>query len=503
MNTQTLYQAIARMAALTHSFTDADLGQPWAWRFHQEGVRFAFLGSYQELCELATQLAHQRAQQGPPLTQAQRILSQVHAAYRDLQAILVGVTEEAYGREPAPGEWPLRYVLGHTIATERTFFTLIHYGLERQRDGGERPSRLPDGEVERVTGSSRDFRDMMETQGLPEMLAYYDALHQRKLREFTSITDEELQGPSLWWEGEELPLSHRLHRFDAHLRQHAIQAEKTLVAVGSGPNEAKRLLRLLYQALAQVESATLGAANLGISDCEALAATIMARAEEVAVVVQQAHEMVTAVQTDNLDKVKDLLTVAPRLVNATGQSGLPVVMLAAYYGRPAIVSTLVDAGAELSIFEAAAIGKLDVVQQAVQDWPGWINEYARDGFMPLQLACFFGQEAIALWLIEQGADVNAVARNDRLIRPIHAAAAGGNMAVLRALLDKGADVNVQQEGGFTPLHEAANSGNLEMVQLFLAHGADASVSNSEGQTPLDLARERGHEAIVALLQALN
>ncbi|HEX6385140.1 MAG TPA: DinB family protein, partial [Anaerolineae bacterium] len=228
MPEDTLFQAVARMAELTHGFSDADLGQPWAWRKHDEGVRFALIGTYHELRELAVELAKRRAEDGPPVTRAQRALAQYLVAYRDLQAVLIGVTDEDYEREPAAGEWPLRYVVGHTAGTQRHFFTLVQYGLARQRDGQERPARLPEGETDRVTGSYEEFGEIMEKGSMADMLAFYDKLHQRTLNEFATITDEELTRPSLWWEGEAYSLEYRLHRFDAHLRQHTIQAEKTL-----------------------------------------------------------------------------------------------------------------------------------------------------------------------------------------------------------------------------------------------------------------------------------
>ena len=56
-------------------------------------------------------------------------------------------------------------------------------------------------------------------------------------------------------------------------------------------------------------------------------------------------------------------------------------------------------------------GDLARVQELVDAWPGYANQMARDGFSPLQLACFFNQEAVALWLISHGADLCFVAQN--------------------------------------------------------------------------------------------
>ena len=499
MQLSNLFQAVAHMAELTHGFSDSDLEQPWAWRAHDEGVRFALIGAYHELRELAVALAHQRVQNGPPLTRVQRALGQYLAAYRDLQAVLIGVTGEDYDREPAPGEWPLRYVVGHTAGTQRHFFTLVHYGVARQRDGQDRPARLPDGETDRITGSYEDFVDIMENQGMDDMLAFYDSLHQRTLREFADVTDEELAGPSLWWEGEEYSLEYRLHRFDAHLRQHTIQAEKTLATLGRSPNEAGRLLRLIYNALAEVEGAVVGAEELGVDRRQEMVQRIVAQAEEVAGVVATNKEMIRAVRAGDRELAGRLLADSPHTAGARDEIGLSALLTAVYQGQKEIAADLIALGAVRTIFEAAATGQLDEVKAAYAEWEGWLNQYSHDGYTPLQLAAFFGHEETALWLVEHGADVNAVAKNDMRIQPIHAAAANGNLAVLKALLEHGADANARQAGDFTPLHAAADNDSVAMARLLLDYGADPNVANDKGQTPLALAEEKGHHAVASML----
>ncbi len=500
MNERILFQAVEQLAQASHTFTEADLGQPWQWRKHDEGVRFALIGTYHELRDLAVTLADRRTQQDLPLTKAQRALAPYHAAYRDLQAVLIGVTDEMYDQEPAPGEWPLRYVLGHMAGAERAFFTLVHYGVERQRDGGQRPSRLPDDEVEKVTGPYQKFADIMKNQGLAEMLAFYDVRHTLALEEFAAITDEELEGPSRWWEGGVVSLQYRLHRFDAHLRQHTIQAEKTLAAIGHAPSEARQLLRLIYNALADVEATTFGAPALGSVERQALAGIIVARVDAVTAVINQTRQLETAVTSGNLDLIKTTLANNPKLVNALDQNRRPLILAAQYNGQPEIVRFLEEAGAEIDLFTACAIGRFDVVKKEIEEWPEDVNEYGRDGFTPLQLACYFGREAIALWLIEQDADVNAAAKNETHIAPIHAAAANGSLSILRALLAKGANVNARQQSGLTPLHTAAGSNNPAMARLFLEHGADRSAASDNGQTAVDLALEKGYEAVTGVLR---
>lgn len=495
MTTSTLLKSVARLALTSHAFSDADLEQPWRWRAHDEGVRFALLGAYHELRDLAVTLAHRRAQDGTPLTRAQRALAPYHNAYRELRALLLGVSEELYEQAPAPGEWPLRTILNHMVATQRTFFTLVHYGLRRQRADEELPARLPEGEVQRVVDSDEAFAAVWRDGSVSDLLRYFDALHERTLREFVAISDGELEGPSIWWEDEPLSLQYRLHRFDAHVRQHTIQVEKTLEAVGHTNTEARSLIRLLYRALAQVESAILGAEDLGQNERQALAAQLGERAAEIETVVQQAQQMVTAAQEGDQDAVQQLLQENKRLAQCVDDGLMPLPMAALYRGHEEIAAMLAAACEELDIFTAAAMGRQDEVEALVGEWQGYVNDVARDGFTPLQLACYFGREETALWLMDNGADLEAVAQNGQRIRPIHAAAANGNLVVLRALLDRGADVNARQQQDFTPLHTAADRGDGEMARLFLEHGADPGARDASGRTAADIAREQGHGAL--------
>jgi uncharacterized protein len=493
-----LFTAVDYLAARTYALADTDLDQPYAWRAHAEGARFALLGTYHELRELAVALAARRAAEGPPVTMMQRALAQYHAAYRDFQAVLLGVTDADWDREAAPGEWPLRTVVGHMAGTERWFYTLVVHGLSRQQLGLE-PAALPDDEPERAIGPYAELDAVVRDGSMADLLAWYDARHAATLADIAGISDEESTAVTLWWEQEPLSLEYRLHRFDAHLRQHTVQVEKSLVALSRAPNEARRLLRLVYGALAEVEGAAIGAPGLGDAECAALAVVIWARAEEVAAAVERAHATVAAATAGDGARLAELLAEEPRLANSVSAEGLPAVMAALYHGQRAAAEALA-AGADLWVWEGAALGRLDVVENAVAEWPKAVDLFARDGFTPLQLACYFGHPNVATWLIEQGADVNAVSRNAMAIQPIHAAAANGDLAILAALLDHGADVNARQPSGYTALHTAAGDGSVPMAELLLARGADPAAATDDGRMPLAIAQAAGHTAVAELLR---
>jgi hypothetical protein len=260
--------------------SDEDMSREWTWRDHNEGLRFALLGTYQELRDLAVTLAIGRREAADPITQVQRVLAQYHAAYCDLLAVLSGVGDDALDLPPAEGEWPLREILGHIIGAERVFFALVHQALEQQRAGQE-PAELSGKFVKALVGPRETFVELMKTETLEGILAHYAGLHHRILLELSGLSDHELTAPSKFWEPDPLSIRYRLHRFDAHLRQHTVQAEKTLLAIGRKPNEAQMLIRLVYNGLAEAEGTVIGAWEYGTERQNRLAAVIENRAEEI------------------------------------------------------------------------------------------------------------------------------------------------------------------------------------------------------------------------------
>lgn len=281
MSELTLAQAVERFAGVGQRLADADLDRDWAWHaYDSEGVRFAFFRTYEELRELAVITASERAAHAP-ITPAQRILAEYHAAYRDLQAVLIG-SDDAVDRVPAEGEWSLRDVLKHIIDADASFFVVLAYALERHRSGDGRPAKVPEAVWEAILGDTEAHFDATMQGPIAGVWAYYADHHERVLRDFAGIGEAELELPSLFWEGYEMSLRFRLHRFDSHLRQHTIQAEKTLAAIGRGPSEARRLLRLIYAALAEAESTVLGGWQGSAERWRTTAAAINARADEIA-----------------------------------------------------------------------------------------------------------------------------------------------------------------------------------------------------------------------------
>jgi len=208
-----------------------------------------------------------------------------------------------------------------------------------------------------------------------------------------------------------------------------------------------------------------------------------------------------------------LTTIAAVVVVGCGESQPP--------------ETLTAKAPDIDIHGAAAKGNIEAVKQHIA---AGTDVNAKDAFgTPLHYGARYGHRKIIEFLIQKGADVNAVAADPGMIQPgmhghgrtpLHHAA---TKEVAELLIAKGADVNTKDNVGDTPIdladgeiaallrkhggktgkelsiYIAAMSGNIEAVKQHLNDGAEVNAKNSDGRTPLHLAAEGGHGEIVELL----
>ncbi|HNB53941.1 MAG TPA: DinB family protein, partial [Anaerolineales bacterium] len=267
---------------LTLNIPDAALDINWGWRdYTGEGIRFALFRTYEELLELALDLEAERARTAP-LTTAQRILGQYHAAYLDLTALCLGLTDELAAQAPAEEEWPVRTALAHIVGADLGFYGVLTFALEKHRAGNWSPeAKIADADWDRLLNLTEAQYDEFLNSPFTALQTGHQTWHTRILTEFAGLTDAEVNLPSRYWEKDLMPIRFRLGRFTSHMRQHTVQIEKILAAIAPPPNEARRLIRLLYAALAQVDVPLIGV-NPDHPACAALAKTLTHRTAEIA-----------------------------------------------------------------------------------------------------------------------------------------------------------------------------------------------------------------------------
>ena len=273
----TVTQAVERLVKASVHLSDADLDRAYAWEeYDEDGLRFALLAAHLQLRETTATVAAARLGAGKPFTEAQRILAQIHEAYRDLTGALAGASEAEIDAKPPDEQWPLRQVLTHVLQTEKGFLAAIELALDRARTGG--PNE-PDEAAFKAKRRPAEDPSGSRADALNALFRSHIAI----LRALDGVADTELATPSWFWEDKGYPIRFRMHRFEEHLRQHTVQVDKTLVALGHPPTEAERLVRNLYTALAGLESVSgAGVGNELLTDCAAKIDAIAAGVERVA-----------------------------------------------------------------------------------------------------------------------------------------------------------------------------------------------------------------------------
>ena len=276
-NTQ-LSQAVENFASMMLPLSEKELESEWIWKDHdEEGIRFAFFVTLQELRQLAVTLSTLRSK----LTPAQHILSQYHAAHLDLQAVMMGVSEEDADKVFAEGEWNLKRVYTHIFGGDINFTAVVRYALEGHRAGTWKPEEMSDEDADRLVNITDEEYKQLINSPMENILKFHRKFHQEIIDEFSYITEAELDLPSTFWEGTRFPIRHRLHRYEAHYTQHIIQMDKTLVAIGQPPSESKRLIRKVYAALAEAEGMMIGAEKMDDTVILETASSIRERTKEI------------------------------------------------------------------------------------------------------------------------------------------------------------------------------------------------------------------------------
>ena len=126
----------------------------------------------------------------------------------------------------------------------------------------------------------------------------------------------------------------------------------------------------------------------------------------------------------------------------------------------------------------------------------------------LDLAVEAKQLAIATYLLDHGAQVNAIQQQglDQGLTALHRAAFFDTAEIVELLIARGANVNAKHgtrangTGGATPLLYAATNGSLSAISALLKHGADAAAGSVAGEVPLESATKHKHPEAAQLIR---
>ncbi|XP_065346529.1 alpha-latrocrustotoxin-Lt1a-like [Cloeon dipterum] len=112
---------------------------------------------------------------------------------------------------------------------------------------------------------------------------------------------------------------------------------------------------------------------------------------------------------------------------------------------------------------------------------GLLNDFGVTGRSAIHLAAMLGDLDICKWLLNEGADVRSLTKNEYEDSVLHCAALNkshGKELVQYFVSEHCFDVNAKDKLGFTPLHFALFKENIETVEELLQRGADIAVKRA-------------------------
>ena len=142
----------------------------------------------------------------------------------------------------------------------------------------------------------------------------------------------------------------------------------------------------------------------------------------------------------------------------------------------------VDEKGRSGLYMAAAEGSFKIAK-VLLDW-NLTNVDARtpQDENPLMMAALKGHVALVKSIIARGGDVNKTGWT-----PLHYAATGGNLEIIKLLLEAHAYIDAESPNRTTPLMMAAMYGTADAAKLLMEEGADPTLKNEKGLTAIDFA----------------
>ncbi|KAI6170453.1 Ankyrin repeat protein [Aphelenchoides bicaudatus] len=160
---------------------------------------------------------------------------------------------------------------------------------------------------------------------------------------------------------------------------------------------------------------------------------------------------------------------------------------------------------------ASKEGYFEAAKALIKKDPQLINSTSIDHWFPLHEASWYGKCDIVSLLLENGADVNALARYTRetsmyapSVSALYLSIRAGHTECTKLLLNKGSRIDHQDHHGWSILHESCRERNYEIVRLLVQMGAKTSIKNEYNETPLDIAKlYKADEKILHCLEDKN
>ena len=166
----------------------------------------------------------------------------------------------------------------------------------------------------------------------------------------------------------------------------------------------------------------------------------------------------------------------------------------------AVAMSALSAADAVGLVDLVRAGDVPAARAWIASHPRDIDRPAPDGSTALHWAAQGGHAALVTVLLDAGANANATSRLG--VPPLLPAVVRGDAAITSALLKAGAKVDVRLAGGLTLLMLAARTGDPATLGVLIERGADPNAADpTMGETALMWAAAENHADAVRVLVA--
>jgi palmitoyltransferase len=153
---------------------------------------------------------------------------------------------------------------------------------------------------------------------------------------------------------------------------------------------------------------------------------------------------------------------------------------------------------QVNIFVAAQRGDVDLMRQLIESGQASATDRDAQNITPLHWAAINAHVAACRYLLEQGADVDAVG-GDLVATPMQWAARNGYLYIIHLLISHNADPNITDAQGYNSLHLVTHSSSIMPLLYLLHQPINVDVRDAQGHTSLMWAAYQGDALSVDLL----
>ncbi|KAF8647576.1 hypothetical protein AX16_006615 [Volvariella volvacea WC 439] len=153
---------------------------------------------------------------------------------------------------------------------------------------------------------------------------------------------------------------------------------------------------------------------------------------------------------------------------------------------------------DYNIFTAAQRGDVHLLREIIESGRGQATDRDAQNITPLHWAAINAHVPACRYLLEQGAEVDALG-GDLVATPLQWAARNGYLYVIQLLISHGADPTIADSQGYNSLHLVTHSSAIMPLLYLLHQPVNVDSRDSQGHTSLMWAAYQGDALSVDLL----